>query len=288
MSSDVSRVIRRRLLVSTTAPPIVRTNYSGDEKKQVNEWGLTLDLYGHQKNSVQRMEFLETNRKREYTTEDSTMLIESNFGILNDKVGSGKTLVCISLISREINSPNFNKESREQDYVETVQMHGNSIYSISRKTIKKILYIPVTVIVVNNAVIGQWDYELSRSNLLYKIVSKNADINNLPNYLHSVNVIVVSKTIYNRFVGEFNILGLYNRSVVNTYCIHRLIVDEYCRRGSFPEIKTDFCWLVSATVPGIYDFNRLESRINYINICLQSSGSRSETVWQDIMIGKIL
>ena len=127
--------------------------YKGNQELSINEWGLTLDLYSHQKNSIQRMEYLEMNRKREYTTDNSTILIESNFGLLNDKVGSGKSLMCVSVISREVNSPNFNKESREQDYIETIQMHGNSIFSVLKKSIKKILYIPITVIVFNNSII---------------------------------------------------------------------------------------------------------------------------------------
>ena len=247
-------------------------DYDGENDTEVNEWGISIDLYQHQKTSVKKMEWMEKNRKRNYNDSSQDCIIESNFGILNDKVGSGKTLMCVSLISREVNSVGFCIKTKEKQFVEVIEKRGNSIFSITRNKLSTVIYLPISIIVVNNSVIYQWKDELDRSNLLYKLITKNNDIENLSKYLYNVNVIVITKTLYSNFVDEFNTL---TGTGVSSHCVCRLIVDEYCRRGSFKEIKADYCWLISATIPTIFDFNRTEARINYINTCLLSSGEKS-------------
>jgi SNF2 family DNA or RNA helicase len=264
--------IRNRLEGRRLLPSI--KPYDGNNNTPINEWGLKIELYSHQKKSVIRMEHLEKQRKREYSDENGSVSIESKFGILNDKVGSGKTLMCVSLISREVNTPSYKHIIEDKQINDTVAIQGNSIYSMIRKRNSTYTYFPVTVIAVNNSVIYQWKSELEQSNLLFKIITRNVEIDQLSTYIEHVHVLIVSKTLYNRFVNEFKILALSeNRD--KEYCVKRLIVDEYCRRGSFPEIKHDFCWLITATIPTVYDFCKVESRINYMNICLQSSGERT-------------
>jgi hypothetical protein len=69
--------------------------FEENEEEKVNEWGVTINLFSHQKNSIKKMEFLEENRIRNYTNNEISCIVDSNFGILNDKVGSGKTLTCL-------------------------------------------------------------------------------------------------------------------------------------------------------------------------------------------------
>lgn len=246
-------------------------DYDGNDKLSVNEWGLAVDLYPHQKNSVKKMEYMEKNRRREYTNNNRTCTIESNFGILNDKVGSGKTLMCVSLISRDVNQSDFRKESYDKEFFDITRMSGNGTFSIIEKRTYEVKFYPITVIVVNNGLVYQWKGEMDRSNLLYKLIYRTTDITDLPHYINNVNVIIVSQTFYSRFRYEFE-------KVVNrvNYCIKRLIVDEYIMRGSFEIMTNDYCWLVTATFPRIAGFNRRELSINYINRCLEQSSERQD------------
>ena len=62
------------------------------EEVNLNEWGLRgRELYLHQKNNVLKMEYQEQTKEREFTYGNRKTKITTNMGILNDKVGSGKT-----------------------------------------------------------------------------------------------------------------------------------------------------------------------------------------------------
>jgi hypothetical protein len=244
--------------------------YEENEEEKVNEWGVTINLFSHQKNSIKKMEFLEENRIRNYTNNELSCIIDSNFGILNDKVGSGKTLTCISLLSREINREGFISESSEKEFVDTHSVFGSSICMIKKTSVKKVKFIPINIIVVPNSIIYQWRHELLKSNLKFKIITTNAHIKTLEEYISKINVIVVTKTLYNTFVHEFD---KQNKEV----CIKRLICDEYASKGSFNQITADFYWLITATIPQIYDFKTTELRYNFVKQWLASSGIKTNT-----------
>lgn len=239
--------------------------------KELNEWGMTIDLYHHQKNSVLRMEWLETNRKRKYSRDDLSHVIESNFGILNDKIGSGKTLMCVSFLSREAIRENYDTKSSEKRFVDLLYAGGNDIYRSKSEVKTTLRYYPVTVVVVPNSIIFQWRDELDKSNLLFKIVTTNAHIDCLGDYIEKVNVIVVTKTLYSVFMHKWK--SVAGRD--SDYCCKRLIVDEYVSRGGFKKLQADFTWLVTSTLPKIYSFSQVKIKYNFINYCLKSSGHRT-------------
>jgi superfamily II DNA or RNA helicase len=257
---------RRRKIVVKENP----SDIDGNEEEKVNDWGVTVELYNHQKTSVKRMEYIEENRVRNYTIENNSRscVIDSNFGILNDKVGAGKTLTCISLISREINKENYKNEISNKEYVNIHSVSGGSLCLIKTSDIEKVKFIPITIVVVPNSIIFQWKSELKKSNLKFKIVSKIAEIEALNHYFKKVNVIVVTKTMYSQFGHNFN--KLFD----GKFCIKRLIFDEYCEKGSFTTIKSDFYWLVSGTIPRKSSFTSTELRYNLIKQCLECSALR--------------
>jgi hypothetical protein len=244
--------------------------FEENEEEKVNEWGVTINLFSHQKNSIKKMEFLEENRIRNYTNNEISCIVDSNFGILNDKVGSGKTLTCISVLSREINREGFVSEPSQKDFVDTQSVCGSSICMIKNTTIKKVHYIPINIIVVPNSIIYQWRHELLKSNLKFKIITTNAHIKSLEEYISKVNVIVITKTLYNNFVYHFH-------NEKGKVCVKRLICDEYASKGSFDQITADFYWLITATIPQIYDFKTTELRYNFVKQWLASSGIKLNT-----------
>lgn len=236
--------------------------------KELNEWGMTIDLYHHQKNSVLRMEWMEKNRKRNYTNDGLSHVIESNFGILNDKIGSGKTLMCVSFLSREAIRENYETKSSVKTFVNLLYAGGNEIYRSKSEIKMTLTYYPVTVIVVPNSIVFQWKDELDKSSLLFKTVTTNKTIDCLREYVEKVNVIVVTKTLYSQFRNKW-------KSVVggdSDYCCKRLIVDEYVARGGFKKLQADFTWLITSTLPQIYEFSPVMVKYNFINYCLKSSG----------------
>jgi hypothetical protein len=239
----------------------------GNEEEKVNDWGVTVDLFSHQKNSVKRMEIIEENRIRDYNTEYTSCIVDSNFAILNDKVGSGKTLTMLSMISREVNKDGFSLEQSKRDFVDIYSVHGSSICMIKNTKVKQVNFIPINIIAVPNSIIFQWKEELLKTNLKFKIVTTNAQIKALEQYLYKVNVIVVSKTLYNVFAEH-----LFQIKKEDSFCVKRLISDEYISRGSFKHIKADFYWLITGTIPKVYEFRSIELRYNFINQCLASSG----------------
>jgi SNF2 family DNA or RNA helicase len=176
---------RRRKIVLKDNP----SDYDGNEEEKVNDWGVTVELYNHQKTSVKRMEYIEENRIRKYTIDNDSRCctIDSNFGILNDKVGAGKTLTCISLISREINTENYKNEISTKEFVNIHSVSGGSLCLIKESAIEKVKFIPITIVVVPNSIIFQWRNELKKSNLKFKIVSKIAEIKVLEEYVKKVN-----------------------------------------------------------------------------------------------------
>jgi hypothetical protein len=138
---------------------------------------------------------------------------------------------------------------------------------IKNTKVKQINFIPINIIAVPNSIIFQWKEELLKTNLKFKIVTTNAQIKALEQYLYKVNVIVVSKTLYNVFAEH-----LFQIKKEDSFCVKRLISDEYISRGSFKHIKADFYWLITGTIPKVYDFRSIELRYNFINQCLASSG----------------
>ena len=83
-------------------------------KEPLNDWGLrNRNLYLHQKNNVLKMEYQESTKEREYTYGNRKTKVFTNMGILNDKVGSGKTLAVVSLLSRT----KIKNEPLEEKYI---------------------------------------------------------------------------------------------------------------------------------------------------------------------------
>jgi len=286
-------ILRRRKKVAKKPEPVIL-----EEVKDVNDYGVSRDLYPHQKRSVQRMESLERNDSFTYRYEQHIELdegdvinspeikINTKFGILSDKVGTGKTLTVISLISREVNSPNYNKNVEDKRFEHTYSNNdnNNNIFSYSITTTRVCTYYPVNIIAVNNSVVQQWDKELSYSNLQYKIIYKVANMNSIKDWFAKMDVIVVSKTLYSDFID------LLRREIpyTNRIGVRRLIFDEYNRRGRFQigDLVADFYWLISATVPVMWNFTSNEVRLNMMNtlLSISSFNNVNSYTWDHLII----
>ena len=215
-----------------------------EEKYPLNEWGLReTNLYLHQQNNIKKMEYQEANKERVYKVGTRTTKIYTNFGILNDKVGSGKTLTMTSLLSREKQQNKL--VTRTHNYPWIVDMGSNHYFSYSTDEELSFTTIPINIIVVSSAIHNQWSKELDKTDLKYKKIIKTMDyITMTKSDFENLDVIIVTYNRYRELTHRFNIA--FHTSNVG---IKRLIFDELQLRGVLPMAKAEFYWIISATLP---------------------------------------
>ena len=223
---------------------IIQQEEKEEEKYPLNEWGLkNANLYLHQQNNVNKMEFQEDNKERIYKAGSRTTKIYTNFGILQDKVGSGKTLTMVSLLSRD--KQRNNTVSTTHNYPWVLDMGSNHYFSYTTEEELNFTTVPINIIVVSSAIHNQWSKELDRTDLRYKKIVKTADyITMTKNDFENLDVIVVTYNRYRELTHRFNIA--FHTSHIG---IKRLIFDELQLRGVLPIAKAEFYWIISATLP---------------------------------------
>ena len=129
------------------------------------------------------MEYQEQTKERVFTYGNRTTKIFTNMGILNDKVGSGKTLAVVSLLSRSKmkNEPTEEelpgtgiKREEKYFYPWTIDMGSNHYFSYI--TEEKISFRPLNlnIIVCSSSIFQQWANELEKTDLTYKKIIKTA------------------------------------------------------------------------------------------------------------------
>jgi len=142
-------------------------------KEPLNEWGLrNRELYLHQKNNVLKMEYQESTKEREYTYGNRKTKISTNMGILNDKVGSGKTLAMVSLLSRS----KIKNEPLEERYFYpwTIDMGSNHYFSFITEEQISFRPLNLNIIICSSAIFQQWASELDKTDLTYRKIIKTA------------------------------------------------------------------------------------------------------------------
>jgi len=248
------------------------------EEVNLNEWGLRgRDLYLHQKNNVLKMEYQEQTKEREFTYGNRKTKITTNMGILNDKVGSGKTLTMVSLLSRSKikNEPLEEELKREERYYYpwTIDMGSNHYFSYITEEQISFRPLKLNIIVCSSAIFQQWGNELDKTDLNYRKIVKTADISELDKtIIETLDVILVTYNRYRDFAGYLtNIFRLENIG------FNRVIFDELQLTGVLPMTKAKFYWIISATLP--YDDVGFTNRSLYNNaICTIMSGVKQKYV----------
>ena len=154
-------------------------NLLNDSDKKISQPStIKIDLMNHQKTMVYKMLEIESTgiieienyQMREYTNmmkiKSKKGIINTNIGILGDKVGSGKTLMIITLIS-------IKKKINER----LIEMGGNLFYSL--KLEPSSLTINTNLIIVPQKLLPQWRDAFNKysTNLKINTISSNKDIN---------------------------------------------------------------------------------------------------------------
>ena len=189
--------------------------------------------------------------------------IETNYGILADKVGSGKTFMTMGLIC-------YKQVPAERD-----RIISSSVYTVTRY---KDVEIPkkTNLILVPHNLIHQWKVAFQYCNLKTFVISKKAEIEylqfednifdkdpagpdadfNETNCVEYYDTIIISSTMFDTFYEKF-------KSVKWA----RIIVDEVVsiKLPSDLEFKCNFIWFLTATPSGIRSVRR-----NYIRTLVSS------------------
>lgn len=221
-----------------------------------DEWGVTVELFKHQKNSVLSMEKLE----RERCVETRFVKSMTNVGILGDRIGSGKTLSMVSLLSREKMLLNNNNDDTEKKIIKNnininlssrkVVKYFNSIdlnneYFVKvQKYQQNFYYIDINVILVSPLTLKHWQKELKKSDLKCLYIYRESDI---CEYDESYDTVVVTYNKYNSFVNNLNLLYKDYLSNANSteVMVKRFVIDEINLIPNMVKLEASFFWIIT-------------------------------------------
>lgn len=184
-------------------------------------------LKEHQKTLLHEMTRLESNRKIKV---DDNNFFETNFGIIADKPGSGKSIVVLSLIANSLTSPQ--KNNIIQDY------KNSSEFVIFYKNQELYQSLPVNLIVVNKILINQWEnYIKSYTGFKYYIISDIEDTKKTSDFYKEYDIILCC----NKF---------YNDLAIRNFNWTRVIFDDVdtINITKCNTIHSDFMWFISSSV----------------------------------------
>lgn len=195
-------------------------------------------LFPHQLANIYKMELLEKEKR---IVQSENQVLDTNLAFLADKVGSGKTITILSVISNNKMPWDCNIPLRR----DWVQHKARNLVSMTVTTEYEKLY--PNLILVSPSIIHQWCQEIKTSTKLtfYKIVN-HKDISKLDNIyetedktLSKFDIVLVVPTMYNYLMQTFR-----------KRAWKRFIFDEpgHLNVPNMDECISGFMWLVTATV----------------------------------------
>jgi hypothetical protein len=242
-----------------------------DEDDKINQpETIKIPLMNHQKTMISKMIDIETNGKiikkdivnlhriisLTFTGKIKSSEISTNIGILGDKVGAGKTLMIISLISQ-------NKELKDRD----LEIGGNAFYSLKIKL--ENINLKTNLVIVPHKLIPQWTDSFIKysTNLAVYSIMTNKDIDKIvktyaevkknwkkEDYIHNTEVLDHEKVnrLYDVIIIGDTMFRRFN-DLIKDVKWTRVFVDEI---DSIPlprniNIKFNFLWLITGTPSGI-------------------------------------
>jgi SNF2 family DNA or RNA helicase len=192
---------------------------------------LGIKLFPHQLVTVYKMEQLERLRKIKKT--DHTFFM-TDFGILGDIPGYGKSFSIVSLLLRDVMQWDHTVQN-EKDDIYTY----NSCLKFVNKTVKK--RIRPNLIVCSSTLIEQWKEYFSfvtKGSLSIKEISAKKDLENFVLHINQWDVVICSSVRYNDMMD-----------LIGNVVWKRFIFDEAgsTHIPNMRQIHAGFVWFVSAT-----------------------------------------
>ena len=175
--------------------------------------------------------------------------IESNYGILADKVGSGKTFMILGLIAERL-VPNA------RDRILSSSIYTTMRYKNNKEAMK------TNLIIVPHNLISQWKTAFKYAKYPSYSVIKKADIGEL---IFSENMFKNQKPAEDAEFSELNCVEFYDAIIVSATMFEefyekfrsvkwaRIIIDEVCsiKLPQDLDYNCNFIWFITATPSGI-------------------------------------
>ena len=219
-------------------------------------------LYNFQSATLYHALNFEKTKEIRIQDENREILIETNMGVIANKVGSGKSLIALSLID--------NDEIKKSEYICSFVSDNNLV-----KEYIKTNYchkFNVNLLVVPHNLISQWSsYIENDTTYKYKILSKKKELNeifgelniddnkisirgeliskekymqNIKEYLGDTKVLLISSTYFLYFVNI-----LYEIGIESDICFDRIFYDEAdsINMSNNKKLDANFYWFISSS-----------------------------------------
>jgi len=229
-------------------------NLDDTYKKMEEVEGLKINLFSHQKTLLYRCMQLELYKKI-LLKNDEKSFINTNVGLICDKVGSGKSLVVLSLILK-----NKILELEKRDMI--ISSSGQSgLPTYIRVISNKKEELKTNLIVVPPTIINQWEEYIQKyTNLTYYSIKLEKDINKYQgniNFFENYDIILISGKRYNSFVSIIN----YEESKNKKIYFSRIIMDEVDTLNipNCKELNANFYWFITATYQNVIKYYMIKN-----------------------------
>lgn len=218
-------------------------NLDDNSPKIIQPKNLNVELMQHQKTAVYALKDLESKgyvdiKFKYYDNEEKDLRINTNIGILGDRVGSGKTLIIASLLiesSQPKNRPTY--------------FSSNKFTTIEEKISDDNKLINVNLIIVPKGIQHQWE-DIFKHNIKFNdnIQFYNHCDSSTSNIFEKVNLSINNIILCNE-VSVSDVIDKYKDKKLS-----RIIIDEAdtIQLLSINNINASFIWLVTGTINGIF------------------------------------
>lgn len=219
-------------------------------------------LYNFQSATLYHALNFEKTKEIRIQDENREILIETNMGVIANKVGSGKSLIALSLID--------NDEIKNSEYICSFVSDNNLV-----KEYIKTNYchkFKVNLLVVPHNLISQWSsYIENDTSYKYKVLSKKKELNeifgelniddnkisvhggsisketymkNIEEYFRDTKILLISSTYFLYFVNI-----LYDIGIENDICFERIFYDEAdsINLSNNKKLEANFYWFISSS-----------------------------------------
>lgn len=243
-----------------------------NDKKITQPKSIKIELMNHQKTMVHKMMEIENTGKikvKNYTMKQYSNMINvdgtdaeifTNIAILGDKVGAGKTLDIITLLT-------INNKMIERD----IELGGTQFYSLKLKPSSPL--IKSNLVIVPHKLLPQWKETFAKYSPNLKVLSigLNKDIDKLRKVkreikknwkneeieleteflekekLNGIDVVLIGETMYKRFCKICENVR-FNRVIIDEADTIKLPRDMNC--------QFNFLWLITGTPSGLFYTNK--------------------------------
>ena len=253
-------------------------------------------LYDYQAATLYHAINFEKNKKINIQDDGKEIIIKTNMGVIANKVGSGKSLIALSLIN--------NEELKQNNYICSFVSNNNLLKEYIKTDY--IYYLKLNLIVVPHNLINQWEgYIVNDTEFKYSILAKKKDvqnifgditldeniepieekklecINRLKTFIENKQILLISSTFFIYFVNL-----LYYYGLEKEICFERIFYDEAdsINLSNNKKLEAKFYWFISSSENNLkkpnaefrYIKTKIDSDPKYIRYRLIKDGGISK------------